>query len=1595
MANNAIGILFEVQGGGDINGASGKRINGQLRNLIGQINKSDTVKLKFQVDSNYINQQVKQLQQQLQTLSNSGATSNKNSKGTNSTQEQSRGYTEARRTITEYYKAQTQLQRALSRTKEIVIDEEGNITSASKRWEALKNYVDQTTLAYKKLLDESGKISDDVLAKFDTSKRMSFDMDTKNITANAEQAWANLTAKVHDYIDRVEYAASQNSKAAQGLMDLRDMANNTDYHGYDALKKKLAEVNQYINENAFDTETWWQKTFKTFGSKVRSAIAGVVTAKLGLYLKQVYDNVVNLDKAMVDLQIASGKTRKETEKLIKTYSKLAQRLGATTADVAASADTWLRQGYSTEEANTLIANSMMLSKLGQIESAEAAKNLTSAMKGYQVSVNNSIEIVDKFTAVDMEAAASAGDMATAMAETATSAGIAGVSMDKLIGYIATDKEVTQDSAESVGTFYKTLFARMNNVAAGNFVDEETGESLNDVEKVLGKLGIFLRDTSGQFRNSGEVLDEVASRWKNFDSVSQHAIATAFSGTRQQEKFIVLMENYGSALRYAEVSANSAGTATEKFADYSDGLEAKINSLTAKFEELSLTLLDAGWVSTGINVLNGFLEVLIGIASIGDGVVVGLVAMFVATSLLNAAFTVGKEKIKALITKYAKLAGVQVTGTITTKAFTAALFQFSSTGLLGVLTTIPRLIIAFFKYIAATKAGTGATIEFKRALDLLKVNPWVLLIEVILLAIAGAVAGINALANASAKASKEAKEHAKAMKEAADKAEEEQNALDDLIDKYEELKSRGTIDADTRKEIRDVQEQINLLVKGEAAEWDMVNGSLDENLKKLKQLRAEKAGENLDSYSQSFSAAQNSSNLAYESDRAAAGWAKWAASWAGIDIIVDGWDKQAAEILNSVEGVSADWETNFVSLFTSINFDADGADEHVARITAAMNALKNDMNYDHLHSAVYQQLASLKSVYESYTSASIEAADQLLEGVVLFSGATIEANGLVIESLEDYNAFRQSMIDAAMSSDYLKDALASQAVTQQTVTKAVEDYLAENYGDLYDELANKVNGIVVELKSMNSVLEEMQYGFDGLCSAMRNVTSEGYLTADALASLAKLEEDGALAGLKLADILVADAKGYKLVTNVLELYVKAILDAKKAEIANIAAFATEEDRKNALANIELYRRVLATLLATTEDSTDATEKQREALESEKEMYGDQMDAFGELIELRKELLQTYAEEVSYQEELAKKQRAVATLQQKLSVAKLDGSAAGQARVRELEAELQNAQDALNDFTLEHAIDVLTAQLEAEAVETENFFQQHLDRIESLLAGLDVSPEVNIDTSWAGTLLEEFDNLKTEVENKIVTDEDDDSGGNSGGRTTIGGTYDTYEEYSRAWYAANEGMYGPPSPPAAGQVKENTKTPTTTAKSYAQTGLNIDTTTYTKEEYNSKIKKDSSGNTYLPYTAHGKKGEWVKLNEGYTYEIKDDKYKIDWHSFKTTYKLTTSYHTGGLVGDIATLSSSEEFAKLLKGEFVSTPSQMKRFMEETLPSIASYQSGGNNEFNAPLIEIRCESVTTEALPELERVVNDAVREIKKQLDSGMSRTGFKRTPTKRLT
>ena len=85
--------------------------------------------------------------------------------------------------------------------------------------------------------------------------------------------------------------------------------------------------------------------------------------------------------------------------------------------------------------------------------------------------------------------------------------------------------------------FKTLYSRYGNVKSGKFVsgagDEnaEEFEALNDIEKVLHKIGISMRDTSAEFRNFDDVLAEIAEKWATLSDVERNAISTAFAGTR--------------------------------------------------------------------------------------------------------------------------------------------------------------------------------------------------------------------------------------------------------------------------------------------------------------------------------------------------------------------------------------------------------------------------------------------------------------------------------------------------------------------------------------------------------------------------------------------------------------------------------------------------------------------------------------------------------------------------------------------------------------------------------------------------------------------------------------------------------------------------------------------------------------------------------------------------------------------------------------------------------------------------------------------------------------------------------------------------------
>jgi len=99
----------------------------------------------------------------------------------------------------------------------------------------------------------------------------------------------------------------------------------------------------------------------------------------------------------------------------------------------------------------------------------------------------------------------------------------------------------------------------------------------------------VRENVSDWRSIEDVIDEIASKWDTWDRTTQNAVATAVAGTRQRENVVTLFENYDQVGKFAEIAADSYGTAKTKMEAYTNSVEAAKKRLTVATEEWALKL----------------------------------------------------------------------------------------------------------------------------------------------------------------------------------------------------------------------------------------------------------------------------------------------------------------------------------------------------------------------------------------------------------------------------------------------------------------------------------------------------------------------------------------------------------------------------------------------------------------------------------------------------------------------------------------------------------------------------------------------------------------------------------------------------------------------------------------------------------------------------------------------------------------------------------------------------------------------------------------------------------------------------------------------
>ena len=343
----------------------------------------------------------------------------------------------------------------------------------------------------------------------------------------------------------------------------------------------------------------------------------------------------------------------------------------------------------------------------------------------------------------------------------------------------------------------------------------------------------------------------------------------------------------------------------------------------------------------------------------------------------------------------------------------------------------------------------------------------------------AVKGIEQLANAQMIANEKAREQAASTKEKADAMVEESRTIEDLISKYEELRTAEYLDPTSRGEVVNIQKQITDLVGDQAANLDLVNGKLDDQLNILQRISLVKAKEAQDSLVAARIAAGDVASTDIGASKV---------FWQGGYDYVGKRDVNAENILRQVEGmlVSGGWGTTSV-------YTGAGADRRIKILSDAINALKSDSEYDWQHSSIFstlqKELDEAKKSVEEYN----DAERAVVDNSILISHLQNLADGVVVNSSNAFKEYRKSLIDAVMADDSLTSSVFD-------VRKAVDDFLAKEFPLAAAAAAGAISDISITLQGVASDLASFTDKFDLIASVRDEIKETGNITSGTLNSL---------------------------------------------------------------------------------------------------------------------------------------------------------------------------------------------------------------------------------------------------------------------------------------------------------------------------------------------------------------------------------------------------------------------------------------------------------------------------------------------------------------
>ena len=306
-------------------------------------------------------------------------------------------------------------------------------------------------------------------------------------------------------------------------------------------------------------------------------------------IQSAYGYAQDLNESLNNIRIVTGQSTDQMAAFAKQANEAAKALSTTTTKYTDAALIYYQQGLSGKEVTERVNTTIKLANVSRQSAEEVSSQMTAIWNNFDDGSKSLEYYSDVINKLGAATASSSDEIAQGLQKFASVADTVGLSYEKATAALATVVAETRQSADVVGTAFKTMFARFQGLQLGETLED--GVTLNKYSEALSVIGVNILDANGNLRIMDDILDDTAKKWDTITEAQQVALAETVAGTRQYAQFMAIMENYDKILANQNLAAGAEGTLQKQADIYAESWEAASKRVRAALEEIYSDLLN--------------------------------------------------------------------------------------------------------------------------------------------------------------------------------------------------------------------------------------------------------------------------------------------------------------------------------------------------------------------------------------------------------------------------------------------------------------------------------------------------------------------------------------------------------------------------------------------------------------------------------------------------------------------------------------------------------------------------------------------------------------------------------------------------------------------------------------------------------------------------------------------------------------------------------------------------------------------------------------------------------------------------------------------